>query len=69
MQTPAWSSSPARRAPERKAQVAAVLQDIRQVETVVKDLIELARPANCQPHAMARLNDVVRTSSASWRHS
>jgi len=44
---------------ETQAQVGAVLRDIQQVETVVKDLIELARPGELKPRAMA-LNDVVR---------
>jgi signal transduction histidine kinase len=44
---------------ETQAQVGAVLRDIQQVETVVKDLIELARPGELRPRAMA-LNDVVR---------
>jgi signal transduction histidine kinase len=44
---------------ETQAQVGAVLRDIQQVETVVKDLIELARPGALRPHAMP-LNDVVR---------
>jgi K+-sensing histidine kinase KdpD len=44
---------------ETQAQVGAVLRDIQQVETVVKDLIELARPGELRPRAMP-LNDVVR---------
>jgi len=44
---------------ETQAQVGAVLRDIQQVETVVKDLIELARPGQLRPRAMP-LNDVVR---------
>jgi len=44
---------------ETQAQVAAVLRDIQQVETVVKDLIELARPGELRWRAMP-LNDVVR---------
>ena len=44
---------------ETQAQVGAVLRDIQQVETVVKDLIELARPGELRPRAMP-LNDAVR---------
>jgi signal transduction histidine kinase len=44
---------------ETQAQVGAVLRDIQQVETVVKDLIELARPGELHRRAMS-LNEVVR---------
>jgi len=44
---------------ETQAQVGAVLRDIQQVETVVKDLIELARPGELRRRP-APLNEVVR---------
>jgi signal transduction histidine kinase len=44
---------------ETQAQVGAVLRDIQQVETVVKDLIELARPGELKRRVMP-LNDVIR---------
>jgi signal transduction histidine kinase len=44
---------------ETQAQVGAVLRDIQQVETVVKDLIELARPGELKRRP-APLNDVIR---------
>jgi signal transduction histidine kinase len=44
---------------ETQAQVSAVLRDILQVETVVKDLIELARPGALKLRP-APLNDLVR---------
>jgi signal transduction histidine kinase len=44
---------------ETQAQVGAVLRDIQQVETVVKDLIELARPGELNRRP-ASMNDVVR---------
>jgi signal transduction histidine kinase len=44
---------------ETQAQVGQVLQDIQQVETVVKDLIELARPGELKRRPTG-LNDVVR---------
>jgi signal transduction histidine kinase len=45
--------------PETQAQVGAVLRDIQQVETVVKDLIELARPGAVKRRP-APVNDVIR---------
>ncbi len=44
---------------ETQAQVGAVLRDIQQVETVVKDLIELARPGELKRRPTP-LNDVIR---------
>ena len=44
---------------ETQAQVSAVLRDIQQVETVVKDLIELARPGELKRRPTP-LNDVIR---------
>jgi signal transduction histidine kinase len=44
---------------ETQAQVGAMLRDIQQVETVVKDLIELARPGELRRRPTP-LNDVVR---------
>jgi signal transduction histidine kinase len=44
---------------ETQAQVGAVLRDIQQVETVVKDLIELARPGELKRRPTS-LNDVIR---------
>jgi signal transduction histidine kinase len=44
---------------ETQAQVGAVLRDIQQVETVVKDLIELARPGELKRRVMP-LNDIIR---------
>jgi signal transduction histidine kinase len=44
---------------ETQVQVGAVLRDIQQVETVVKDLIELARPGELKRRPTS-LNDVIR---------
>ena len=44
---------------ETQAQVSAVLRDIQQVETVVKDLIELARPGELKRRPTP-VNDLIR---------
>src|SRR5207253_11141053 len=43
---------------EHRALVEAVLRDIQQLESVVRDLIELARPGELKPQPTS-LNDVV----------